>query len=87
MAPSTFTPSPTAHKRSEHTTKHVSYSVPLTPNRGVSHENMADVLSAAYRDYDEAAKDFTDAPPAGEAIHVAPSKDELVVYFVLEERK
>lgn len=86
----TLTPSPAIappFSRSEHTTKHVTYQVPLTPNRGTSHRLMTNALNVAHREYNEMAKDFPDAPPADEGIHIAPGKDELVIYFVLEDRK
>lgn len=76
-----------AGNRVEHNTKRVTYTVALTPNWGATLGEVQEQMRAIEAEYTETAKAYPAAPPAADGIHVAYGKDEIVLYFILEDRK
>ena len=76
-----------AVSRNEHNTKRVTHSLPLTPNWGVTFGELMEAMADIRAEYDETVKAYPGSPSAEAGIHVAPGKDAMVLYFVLEDHK
>lgn len=73
--------------RREIITKRVEYVVPTSVGWGATHTDLLTALKRATEEYHQLTNSAMGGPLPDDVIRVMPGDGEVVIFFVLEERK